>query len=781
VGTGVDTGDRGSAAGEGGLAERGEGGEPGRGTETGGGAAAVAGDSGSGGKGGAIHSDDTEGGVWQPIPGSGGAPEHPRACPGKLGLPSSPLEPGQVVLGTPTDFDGDGRLDVPLMRPFGVDLWMSQADGKMVSQGVIGFDGFNTLSTAVVDLNRDGRPDLIVASLEEKRVAVGLNSADSFPVWPQWQYLSVAGPTAMVAADLDGDHDPDLAVASYREGKVNVLLNDGKGKLTVGATYSVGPELSDIEALDLDDDGFPELLLTNMSRAAVEILVNHQGVFGIGPDYPANANPMALELADVDGDGRRDVLVANAGPPGGYSVLFNRAPGTLSVPSFHEAGAGTSALASGDLDRDGRVDVALLTAENLVTALNIGAGQMGAPALYSIVGSTPYSIVIADFNGDGWLDLASSTEAGAVVAYNLGDGAFHEQYEAPFAARALSPADYTGDGRVDLAVASTTGLSLFVGERDGALQVPAKALSSEPIVNVATADFDANGAPDLLVSRFDSPELLVLMNLGGGVFDASIPLLTSIEQDALLTGDFTGDELPDIVVRGSTGASLIANLGGGAFAEPLLVGSGGPAQVLAAADLNGDGRLDVMMANSSWSWEPKLRILLNAGGGRFSPFSSFNDSSALISAIAPVDLNRDGRVDLVVGDSGLGAIRVLWNHGAASFRDWAWQDFPNNGYGSLHAADMNNDGWPDLLQGTGSQLRVFLNAGDGTLTWPVAYAAGAMIERMVPQDLDGDGRVDVAIAGAYDGNLHVVRNACPRAVQRTDSRVDSSLTHVYSP
>jgi hypothetical protein len=719
----------------------------------------IAGEEGVAGEGGVFG---TEGGVWQPSAGSGANPDHPQACTGELGLPNPPLL-GHGRIGTPADFDGDGRLDIPVATPYGVSLLMQQQSGLFAAaRRIIDFGATNSRFVAVADFDGDTRPDIVAANFEGNTVAVGLNSAESFPIWPNWQELNVGvNPVGMVAADLDGDSDLDLAVASYTDGKVSVLFNDGTGKFAAAVSYLDEPGLFDIKALDLDDDGFPELLLAHAGNATIDVLLNHQGVLSPGPRYPANVNAAALELADLNGDDRLDVVVANAGyQPGGYSVLVNQAPGSLSPPVFHEVDTNTRAVALGDLDDDGETDVAVLTPSSLATAFNPGSGDFGRPESYPTAGSTPLSVFAADLNGDGWLDLASSSDAGMAISYNLGDGEFGVEYAVPYAARALAADDFTGDGRVDLAVARTTGLSLLVGRSDGTLQVPDAELSSARTIEIASADFDASGSPDLVVSIVDSEDLLVLMNRGDGVFDDPISIPALSQAWALLTGDYSGDGLPDIVVSSGAGASLIVNEGGGSFAAPVVVGAGGRAAALAGVDLNGDGRLDLVMANPAGGWDIKLRIFLNEGQGGFSQFSFYDSSGSNISAIVPVDSNRDGRMDLAVEDSGLGAVRVLLNHGATTFLDWTWQDYPISGYGRLRTADMNDDGWPDLVQSSERQVRVFLNAGDGTFGWPLTYTAGTMIFDIVPTDLNADGRVDVAVADVHDGNVRVLSNSC---------------------
>jgi hypothetical protein len=642
---------------------------------------------------------------------------------------------------------------------------MNQPSGVFApARRIVDFGATNSRFVTVADFDGDARPDVVAANFEQNTVAVGLNSAESFPIWPNWQELKVGvNPVGMVAADLDDDGDLDLAVASYTDGKVSVLFNEGTGTFGAAMSYSAQPGLFDIKALDLEDDGFPELLLAHAGNGTVDVLLNHEGILSPGPRYPANVNAVALELADLNGDDRLDVVVANdAYLKGGYSVLINETPGTLSSPVFHEVDTNTRAVALGDLDDDGETDVAVLTPSALAVAVNTGSGDFGQAESYPTAGSTPFSVVAADLNGDGWLDLASSTDAGMAISYNLGDGEFGVEYGVPYAARALAADDFTGDGRVDLAVARTTGLSLLVGRSDGTLQVPDEELSSANAIEVASADFDGSGSPDLVVSLLDSEDLLVLMNQGNGAFDHPLSIPARSEAWALQTGDYTGDGLPDIVVSSRPGASLIVNEGGGNFAAPVGVGAvGGSAVALAGVDLNGDGRLDLVVANPAGGWDIKLRILLNEGEKGFSPFSVYDSSGTNISAITPVDLNRDGRMDLAVEDSGLGAVRVLLNDGAKTFLDWTWQDYPSiGGSGRLRAADMNDDGWPDLVQSSERQVRVFMNAGDGTFGWPLTYTAGTLIFDMLPADLNADGRVDIVIADVYDGNVRVLSNSC---------------------
>jgi len=263
---------------------------------------------------------------------------------------------------------------------------------------------------AAADLDRDGRLDLAVASAKSTHVAVLLADAAG-GVRTTLQEAGTA-PFAVAAADLDGDGFVDLAVANEtnageRRGDVTVLYGDGTGGFPRRLTLAAGTYPADVEIADLDGDGRRDLAV--LSWGSGDVSVFHalaDGGFAPASSVPHGGGPAyGLAAGDLDQDGTTDLAVADAA--GLVHVLCNRGAGVLVPADVLTVGAGARDVAAADLDADGRLDLATAdTAAGSVSILRGLGGGRFAPRQVVAVGSRPRRLTAADLDLDGRLDLA---------------------------------------------------------------------------------------------------------------------------------------------------------------------------------------------------------------------------------------------------------------------------------------------------------------------------------------------------------------------------------------
>ena len=176
--------------------------------------------------------------------------------------------------------------------------------------------------------------------------------------------------------------------------------------------------------------------------------------------------------------------------------------------------------------------------------------------------------------------------------------------------------------------------------------------------------------------------------------------------------DLNGDGKADIAVGNTDDntVSVLLNHGDGTFAPKVDYATSGSPTSLLAADLNGDGRADLAAGNSN---DNSVSVLLNHGDGTFaaqvdSPTTSCPDPLDYYTSIAAADLNGDGKLDLVAMDWNASTVIVLQNAGDGTFS--AGGVYPTgNGPGWVAAADLNGDGRPDLALTDGTGVSVLLN------------------------------------------------------------------------
>jgi hypothetical protein len=330
-------------------------------------------------------------------------------------------------------------------------------------------------SVVIQDLNGDGKPDLAFAnSWDDWQVQVGdhyegmgsvsirLNRGDG-TFQPRRDYLAGPGSVAVAAGDLNGDGVPDLATANSGSendaGSVSVLLGRGDGSFLPKHDYPAGDEADSVAVGDVNGDHKPDVLSTGGKTVSVFL---NSGNGGLQPkvDYPLGKYASTLALVDVDGDGHLDVVAA-AGK--GVSVLRNAGNGTFEAPKSYASG-GSFFIASADVNGDGKPDLVVSHSEQperpvVSVLLNAGDGTFAARRDYRTGSTFQPTIAVADLNGDGHPDLVTPGSGGISLLLNAGDGTF----EAPLAYRggseygAVAVDDLNGDGRPDIAATAGTG------------------------------------------------------------------------------------------------------------------------------------------------------------------------------------------------------------------------------------------------------------------------------------------------------------------------------------
>lgn len=321
------------------------------------------------------------------------------------------------------------------------------------------------------------------------------------------------------------------------------------------------------------------------------------------------------------------------------------------------------AIATGDLNGDGRADVvtANYTAGRVTVLLSNGVGGF-TPASGSpiTVGTQPSSVLIADFNGDGKRDLAVGNQAGNSVMVFLGNGngtfGAATTLAMPGGPGALKAADVNSDGNVDILSANTYdgSIGVLLGNGNGGF-TPA---AGSPVVlggqvgSVAIGDYNGDGKLDLAVSSFTNDNVTIRLGdgLGGFATAAGSPIAVGGTPVGIEAGDFNGDGKLDLVVANFAVSSISLLIGNGtggfttAAGSPITVGS--TPRWITIFDYNGDGKLDLAVANTAGN---SVSVLQGNGTGGFTAASgSPITGNSTPMAVATGDFNGDGRVDIVV-------------------------------------------------------------------------------------------------------------------------------------
>jgi hypothetical protein len=321
--------------------------------------------------------------------------------------------------------------------------------------------------------------------------------------------------------------------------------------------------------------------------------------------------------------------------------------------------------------------------------------SFGAPR-FSNTGQGPLALVVGDFNGDGHLDLATAdygtNDVGVELGY--GDGTFHDPVSNPVGTgpEDLVTADFNGDGRLDLASADFRGstVSILLGIGDGTFEpaTPPTILVETP---QALTAFDANGdgVPDLAV--IDRKGMLVLLlGKGTGEFAVQAPLKLGGSAEGVAAADLDGNGVPDFACVADYSLVKLLDIGEVTYGMPMTIPAHGGEWWILAADVNLDGRTDLVTATDN-GYSCALK---GDGMGGFAPPSCNNVGGAPWSSRV-ADLDRDGKPDVALLDQGTGNVSLLRGHGDATFDD-AINLYVGGSPQSIVIGDFNEDGKLDL-------------------------------------------------------------------------------------
>jgi hypothetical protein len=531
----------------------------------------------------------------------------------------------------------------------------------------------------------------------------------------------------------------------------------------VAHAYPAGDEPASVTTGDFDGDGRKDLAVANNGSGNVSVLLgNGDGTFKAAVNYAAGNGPRSVTTGDFDGDGGTDLAVANNGS-GNVSVLLGNGDGTFKAAVNYAAGNGPNSVTTGDFDGDGRSDLAVTNYGSGKVSVLLGNGDgTFKPKVDYATGAYPSSVTRGDFDGDSWTDLVVTRHGLACVSVLLGngDGTFkaavnHATGKVPLS---VTAEDFDGDGRTDLAVANydSTNVSVLLGNGDGIFKPKVDYATGSHPSSVTTGDFDGDGRKDLAVANkggigYDGGSVSVLLGNGNGTFKAAIKYATGDGPSSVTTGDFNGDGRTDLSVanNGSDNVSVLLGLGDGTFKARGEYAAGRDPNSVTAGDFNGDGRADLAVANNG---SDNVSVLLGNGDGTFKAAVNYTGYGA--DSVTTGDFDGDGRTDLAVAD-GSQYIWVLLGNGDGTFKAAV-----NRTAGlqprSVTAGDFDGDGWADLAFAQGYKVSVLLGNGDGTFKARVNYAAGNKPQSVTTGDFDGDSRTDLAVANKNSNNLSVL-------------------------
>jgi hypothetical protein len=357
----------------------------------------------------------------------------------------------------------------------------------------------------------------------------------------------------VTVSDVNGDGIPDLIVANNcfsstdcTSGSVGVLLGNGDGTFQPAVTYLTARNIDAVAVADVNSDGAVDLIVASpcgnvgCTRGSAGVLLgNGNGTFQAVVNYDSGGEgPQSVSVADVSGDGRADLVIANY-DSGTAGVLLGNGDGTFQPAVSYTVGfylSGVPFVAVGDVNGDGRPDligtIVCFVSTNCTNGsvgvlLGNGDGTFQAVVRYPSNGTSANSVAITDVNGDGKPDLlvanfclskANCGSGGVSVLLGNGDGTFQAALtygSGGISAVSLGVGDVNGDGQLDVVVTNVVdnSVGVLLGKSTGTFRPAVSYASggSNPL-SLAIADLNRDGLPDLVVANAQSSAVDVLLN-----------------------------------------------------------------------------------------------------------------------------------------------------------------------------------------------------------------------------------------------------------------------------
>jgi len=706
------------------------------------------------------------------------------------------------------DFDSDGRLDIVIAsREDGAITWLRNLGNVQFEHHVVA-TAPGSYAAIPADLNRDGRPDIVVAAVGalnpsarngDGEASVAGSGAifwlrNNLPNAPAFVRQEIAAglnyPVAVHAADLDNDGDIDVAGATRDDGRITWYENVGGANPWFNARLVAGdmPSAVAVHAGDIDGDGRLDLVGASEDTNRIVWYRNNGArppgfearVIRGGPPPPNNLDyAKSVYAADIDGDGDVDVAFVSEqqNQVGWYENLGRGAQFAeriLATTADH-----AKAVIVADADRDGDAD--LLAASSVDNKVLLFENTRGAPVNFTgrIVSNSARgarAVHAADIDGDGDIDLFSASRDDNRITLYLNQTTHRTallsgQQEAILSvqrsARAVWTADVDNDGRRDVLSVSLNQVAWYRNEggQPPRFTMYTVANNLEAGRWIAAGDLDGDGDQDLMVADTRASELWWYENLltqPGAPPNFIARRITNQTQDprTILPADLDGDGDLDLYSSSNGDNSVFWYENNGArppqFVRRLVSNQAFYARSAYAADLDGDGDLDLMSASAS---DNEVTWYENRGG---SP-PAFTERLVAdrmwgVRHVYADDLDMDGDIDIFSGVELSNVIAWHENRGGSppTFVTHALtQQAP--GVHAIHTADLDNDGDPDVVAAneTGNSVAWYENLGGSPPSFAehLISANNRVAHGIFADDLDADGDIDVLAASREDGKI----------------------------
>jgi Bacterial Ig-like domain (group 3)/FG-GAP-like repeat len=577
---------------------------------------------------------------------------------------------GPIALGT---FNGDGHLDLAIGTPDThsgentITIYFGDGAGHFSGSVVTSTEWDEVQRLTTVDMNLDGKSDLIVGNWSGNRIFLGDGQGG-------FTKKSATADGDVIVHDFDHDGKPDVAVAAggTHEWFIEVFRGNGDGTVGTSVRYPAGYSSESMDSADIDGDGNLDLLAAGTAGSTVTVLRGKaDGTFHAPELWLSGPSSWRIVVDDFDRDGKFDFLTGDYNSEiWSLSFVRGNGDGTFRTDRAFHTGSVVPVLWPGlrsrggviaDMNNDDKEDVVIIQEHpntfptDLGVLLNDGTGKLAFPILTDTGyqrwnGLPPFAI--GDLNNDGKRDAVVLNNLGytptAKTFLGNGDGTFASaiplqvsSYNQPILGH------FNGDTNLDMLFTGSYSVSLYPGQGNGTFGagIPSDVQGQDVLIG----DLNGDGKLDFVSSAIRA--INVGLNDGNGHF-TSLPV-TSEEITTAALADFDGDHKLDLLLTTYVGVETRFGNGNGTFGPPVPFTIRpvpnypwrGPTTT---ADFDGDGKVDIIFETS---------VYLSNGDGTFRTRARFRTNG--VTAISIADMDRDGSPDVVVQKESADDVDVL--------------------------------------------------------------------------------------------------------------------------
>jgi hypothetical protein len=656
------------------------------------------------------------------------------------------------------DFNNDGYRDIITAGLNKFVILYGSANGTFGLPIQVNYmsTGSGALSMTVADFNSDGIKDIAVGmDFGGNNVKIFLGSGVG-TFGNAYNYASTS-PNDMISGDFNADGKIDLVIAGASgngsiPNNVSVMLGNGNGSFTASQTYTTGGNgdySTKLVSADFNQDSKPDLAVTNYGNDVSVFLHAASGASFLSPvSYTTGAFPRDLQVADLNSDGFKDIVVCSlvnaAVTNNNFGILYGSSTGTFSsLTTYTTIIQNTSnavKVVVGDYNGDNKDDIIAIHSTDTYGSSNytadsyfnifLGAGTgnfYGEKQFKNIKGYFPAKVFKSDANNDGKLDLM-------ILGFNIGNNE-------------VALFNILGIGNGDFVSGNVTPNPDFTF-----LQVLSEDINGDGDLDLVTMDAYSTQIPGYPATLTYS--IGVRANDGTGSFSTTDYYPDILIGSRLFINDYNGDGKKDIATFNGTSVRMFLGNGDDTF-SPQAVASFTPCAgfgpgfmgVYKTADFNEDGIGDILALSNNGGYA--LFVLYGDATGHFT--SSCVGINVSNYNMIVEDFNNDGHKDILNFDGA--GFKTFLGTGAGTFSAATNTAFTLNYMQYLKASDFNNDGFKDILFSSSSGTNVFttmLGNGTGSFTAVTTHTTPYSITQSNSahkiDDYNHDGNMDIAFA-----------------------------------